>query len=251
MRSVVGQRDGVVPYVDEIKVMAGIGGRSTIVQLPEVAVVLAVRTTAAGRSDVTVVGPRTRGSYHPQKPAPVCVRIRLRPGSARAVLGVPVSELADRAVPLTDLWGAAGVRLTEQLEAAGNDAGRALTQLAASFADPGPVAAGSLVEAATRELGSGARLAEVADRLGVSERHLRNVFGREVGLSPKHFARIDRVRRVLSLAGQRRWATVAEDAGFFDQAHMISDFRAFMGVSPAAYLAGRLPTVTPCLRVVG
>jgi AraC-like DNA-binding protein len=78
---------------------------------------------------------------------------------------------------------------------------------------------------------------------------LRNLFGREVGLSPKHFARIGRVRRVLSLAGQRRWATVAEDAGFFDQAHMISDFRAFMGVSPEAYLAGRLPAVTPCLRL--
>ncbi len=30
---------------------------------------------------------------------------------------------------------------------------------------------------------------------------------------------------------------------------MISDFLAFMGVSPAAYLAGRLPPVTPCAAI--
>jgi AraC-like DNA-binding protein len=111
------------------------------------------------------------------------------------------------------------------------------------------VAADSLVTAAARELATAARLADVADRLGVSERHLRNLFAREIGLSPKHFARIGRVRRVLALAGHRGWATVAEDAGFFDQAHMISDFRAFMGVTPAAYLSGRLPAATPCLRL--
>jgi AraC-like DNA-binding protein len=99
-------------------------------------------------------------------------------------------------------------------------------------------------------LGPGAerarRAAQHPGRVGVSERHLRNLFAREVGLSPKHFARISRLRKVLALAGRRQWAAVAEDAGFFDQAHMISDFRALMGVSPAAYLAGKLPAVTPC-----
>jgi hypothetical protein len=119
----------VLPY-DEIKVMAGRDGRSTVVQLPEVAVMLAVRTTVAGRSDVIVVGPRTRGSYHPSKAVPQCIRIRLRPGRARAVLGVPVSEVADRAVPLTDLWGPAGRRLTERLAAAGDDVDLALAHLA-------------------------------------------------------------------------------------------------------------------------
>jgi AraC-like DNA-binding protein len=239
----------VVPYVDEIKLMAGLGGRSTIVQVPEAAVVLAFRTTVAGRSDVIVVGPRTRGSYHDAVAAPSCVRMRLRPGSARAVLGVPVSELSDRATPLTDLRATAGRRLTERLEAAGDDTGLALTHLA-SFVSARPAGSG-LIAAATRELDAGARLADLAGRLGVGERHLRNLFAREVGLSPKHFARIGRVRRVLSLAGQRRWAAVAEDAGFFDQAHMISDFRAFMGVSPEAYLSGRLPAATPCTRLTG
>ncbi|MCY1141740.1 helix-turn-helix domain-containing protein [Actinoplanes sp. Pm04-4] len=107
---------------------------------------------------------------------------------------------------------------------------------------------GELVEFAIGELtGTTARLGEVAARAGVSERRLRTLFTRDVGLSPKHVARIGRLRTVLTLAGTRGWAAVADDAGFFDQAHMISDFRALMGVPPAAYLNGRTPGPTPCV----
>ncbi len=69
-----------------------------------------------------------------------------------------------------------------------------------------------------QELSGPSRLSDAATRIGVSERHLRNRFAREIGLSPKHFARISRLRRVLDQAGTRRWAGLADDAGFFDQA---------------------------------
>jgi AraC-like DNA-binding protein len=193
------------------------------VQEPEVAAALVFRTTEDGRSDLFVVGPRTRGSYNPGKRLPVCVRVPLRPGQARAVLGAPASELADRVVALED-------RVVPSVREALRSA---------------PV--DRLVEAAMRAMTApGARLSEVADRLGVSERHLRNLFVREVGLSPKHYARIARVRTVLELAGRKPWSEVADRAGFFDQAHMIGDFRSMMGVSPGAFLAGRFPAVTPC-----
>jgi AraC-like DNA-binding protein len=211
------------------------------VNKPEVATVLAFRTTPDRRSDLIVVGPRTRGSYNPDKALPVCVRVRLRPGQARALLGVSINDLVDRTVPLTDLWGRAGRELTERVAAAGDSAAARLHAEIPMSADI------SLVDGATRLLSRPeARLAEVAGELGVSERHLRNLFAREVGLSPKHYARISRVRKVLDLAGSRPWAEVASRAGFFDQAHMIGDFRSMMGVSPGAFLAGRLPAVTPC-----
>jgi AraC-like DNA-binding protein len=75
---------------------------------------------------------------------------------------------------------------------------------------------------------------------------LRNLFAGEVGLSPKRFARIDRVRGVLASAGRRQWAQLANDTGYYDQAHMIAEFRAMMGVPPGAFVAGRLPAVHPC-----
>lgn len=215
----------------------------TFVQRPEVATVVVFRTAADGRSDLLAVGPRTRGSYNPGKSLTMCVRLRLPPGQARSILGVPADSLVDQAVSLADLWGASGRRLVSSLSAA-RDPGRIADRLGTAFRTNRE---NSLMEAAMQAmLRPGARLSEVADDLGVSERHLRNLFAREVGLSPKHFARISRVHKVLALAGERPWAEVAATAGFFDQAHMIGDFRSMMGVSPGAFLAGRLPAVTPC-----
>ena len=235
------------PDVDEVQVRSGGGQSPTVVKMPEVATVMVFRTTPERRSDLIVLGPRTRGSYHSGEAPPVCIQLRLRAGQARALFGVPVHELVDRAVPLVDLWGAAARRLTSAVAEAGDDTGLALSRIADAFAARVPEPGNPLLSAAARELTSpSARLSEVAGRVGVSERHLRNLFAREVGLSPKHFARISRLGKVLALAGRREWSAVAEDAGFFDQAHMISDFRALMGVSPTAFLSGRLPAVTPC-----
>ena len=222
----------------------------TVVQPPEVATVLTFRATGDRKGELVVAGPRTRGSYHPDRPTPLCVRIGLRPGRARAVLGVPAHSLVDRSVRLTDLWGEPAHRLTDDLLAVGDDADLVRSRLTAALAARHRSSGGDdLLAAAMRELASSARLAETAERVGVSERHLRNLFARDVGLSPKHFARISRVRRVLSMAGRERWATVADEAGYFDQAHMISDFRSLMGVPPGAYVSGRLPAATPCTEL--
>ena len=256
---------GLWPWIEGIDLVAGTG-RHTLVQAPDVASTLVFRTDPAGRTDLIVAGPRTRGTYHPAERAATCIRMRVRSGRTRALLGAPVNELADRATPIEDLWGGLGRRLADVAASAGGvppDGADApddrATRLFRSLAEvlrerarslPGDPAGARLVGAAMRELapasGPGPRLGVVADRLGISERHLRTVFAREVGLSPKHFARIARLRRVLSLAGRREWAHLAGEAGFFDQAHLITDFRALMGVSPGAYLAGRLPAPSPC-----
>ncbi len=107
--------------------VSGLIDGSTFVQLPDVATTLAFRRTASGESAFFVVGPRTRGRYHPGKNAPICLRLRLRPGVARALFGLPVSELADRTVRITDLWGSEGARLTATLTDAGGDTELMLT----------------------------------------------------------------------------------------------------------------------------
>jgi AraC-like DNA-binding protein len=96
------------------------------------------------------------------------------------------------------------------------------------------------------ELLAGANVAATAGRLHVSERRLRTLFADGIGLSPKHFARIGRVRAVLATASSRRWADVATAAGYYDQSHMTAEFRRLMGVPPAPYMAGRRPAARRC-----
>lgn len=221
----------------------------TFVHAPEVATALVVRN-----DDVLVAGPRTRGSYHPGKPVRRCVRMRLHPGRAHHLLGVPIDELADRIVPLADLWGAPARRLTERL-AASTGVEPAMTALAEAIearARTRSLRETHLVGAALRALTTGEggrppRLTAVADDVGVSERHLRTVFAREVGVSPKHYARLARIRGVIARTDRRTaWATMADEAGYFDQAHLINDFRSVMGITPAAFAAGKLPPPSPC-----
>ncbi len=199
------------------------------VHAPDTATTLVLCTASEG---AFVVGPRDRARYTTGQEGRRTI-VRLTPGRAQAVLDVPVDELVDQVVPLSEVWG----------RPVGDEAAlrSALLSRLAS-ADPGR---SDLVHAAARMLRTRG-VAETARALDISERHLRTLFTKAVGLSPKQFARVDRVRRVVARGKRGEWARVAAELGYYDQAHLTSEFRATMGVPPGAYLAGNLPAATFC-----
>ena len=67
-----------------------------------------------------------------------------------------------------------------------------------------------------------------------------------VGVSPKRYARIQRVRVALALQGQFPLARLAVEAGYYDQSHLTAEFRATMGITPHAFISGHLPTPAGC-----
>nr|WP_225955339.1 helix-turn-helix domain-containing protein [Kibdelosporangium phytohabitans] len=162
-------------------------------------------------------------------------------GWARALLGVPVHELADQVVPLSDLWGTS--ELHDSLVAEPARAAELIEKALSDRVTDNPAA--ELVTEATRWLGR-ERLPETARRLNVSERHLRTLFTGTVGVSPKRFVQVNRVRSVLSRAGARKGAQLAAESGYYDQSHMTAEFRATMGVPLSAYLAGELTPGSTC-----
>jgi AraC-like DNA-binding protein len=84
--------------------------------------------------------------------------------------------------------------------------------------------------------GGEVRVSRVADRLGVTARHLRRVFTESVGVAPKEFARAARLQRaVRAAATSSDWGQIAAGAGYYDQAHLIADFRELVGLTPCAY----------------
>jgi AraC-like DNA-binding protein len=222
-------------------------GEPVTVLPPDPATTLLWRVTADGVSDVLVIGPRTKASYPEPKLLPVCVRLRIRTGRATALLGVSAAELADQVIPLAELTGPSAVRLGERLGLLRDEPQRGVDVLGDYLLDRLPRRLPDryeLVGAAAQELADGASAADTAYRLGVSDRYLRRVFRQAVGVSPKHFARISRVRDVLSRP-RSSWSVTAAETGYADQSHLIADFRSLMGVTPAAYAAGRVP-VTAC-----
>jgi AraC-like DNA-binding protein len=201
-----------------------------------------------GESHLVVLGPRTQASYYPGKDVPLTVNVRFRPGRARLLTGVPVSEIAGRTVPLSELWGPAGVRLHHELLA---DPAHAAERIEHALRER--IAAQSTAEASSADLVSAAttmltreRVRDTARKLSVSERHLRNLFTDTVGLSPKQLTRVNRVRTVLARAHRQRGALLATDIGYYDQSHMAAEFRAAMGIPLGAYIAGQLPPGECC-----
>ncbi len=168
---------------------------------------------------------------------------RLHLGVSEAVLGVPASAVAGRIVALEDLWGDAATRRLCARLADACDTVDAAVILESAIAErlataDGRHARAQLVRAAADRLTS-ANVNAVAIDLGVSERHLRRVFHETVGVSPKAFAKLARFHRALRAAREHAhagWASIAAAAGYYDQAHLIADFRAIAGVTPRALL---------------
>jgi AraC-like DNA-binding protein len=171
------------------------------------------------------------------------VGVRLRPGVAGAVFGLPASELLDSQVPLEGLLGLPAYELSERLAGAQDREAEYLLLegiVASAIADTSP---DPLVLAATRRLGfPGSRVDELADALGLSERQLRRRFHQAVGYGPKTLDRVLRFRRLVSQAqavsdGEVDLARLAADLGYADQAHMTRDSVRLTGMPPTRLAA--------------
>jgi methylphosphotriester-DNA--protein-cysteine methyltransferase len=194
-----------------------------------------------------VCGTYTRSYvYDPRQRASV-VGVHFRPGGAFPFLGISPSEIADTHVPLDDLWGSFSRNLREQLLEAGSPSERLRLVEAALLrrlarARPGHPAVRAAV-VALHAGGNRARVADVAAVVGLSRRRFIEVFEREVGLTPKLYARLQRFhlvkQRIATLGGPPSWATFAIECGYFDQSHMLRDFVEFSSMSPAGYLQGQ------------
>jgi AraC-like DNA-binding protein len=174
------------------------------------------------------------------------VEAYLTPIGAHLLLGVPMHELANRAVGVDDILGRAGRELPERLhEAPGWEARFRIldTILAARLARAAPPPP-DVTWAWDRleETGGSVPVGALADELGWSPRRLIARFREHVGLPPKTVARIIRFERALRLldgAHEVRWAELAFRAGYYDQPHLIRDFRAFAGLTPRELLGER------------
>lgn len=209
-----------------------------VLEGPDHAVTLALRLDEGFRHDLVVMGPRTRAVYHAAEPRRSWLKVRLKPEAVRGLLGGAAADLVDQAVPLAAVTGDRAVR---RLVADGP-----ATLLAGLSAKVGTDDRAGLIRRATALLATGLEVAETARRLHLSERQFRTVFGVALGISPKQFARISRVRSVIDRAGRRPLAQVAIEAGYYDQSHLTAEFKALMGVPPAAFANGKMPQATAC-----
>lgn len=228
------------PALRELRVVTfADGALPNVARVPDATVSLIFRARRGGGVDLSVLGPITRARCKRVIALDHSVRAILAPQAARAVLGVPLGELTDRVVALDNVWSRGAGALLDRMASASIDEGaRALAAAIAARVRP-TTATDLLVARARALLDAGHAVAHVADELDVTERYLRRAFVDRTGLSPKRYARIARLQHILARLRGRRpdWARLAAELGYFDQAHLVNDFRDLTGSTPDAFRA--------------
>ncbi|MGH9333517.1 MAG: AraC family transcriptional regulator, partial [Vicinamibacteria bacterium] len=171
---------------------------------------------------------------------------RFRPGGLYPFLGAPVAELNDSVVEAELLWGIEMRDLREALLSAtsvGKRFGvldRWLFARAGAKLEPDPCLSRVLDRLVS--FPGETLIRALADECGLTQKRLVRTFEDKVGLRPKTLARILRFQTVLKkLERESRvsWSFVAQEAGYYDQAHFIRDFETFSGLTPSRYLVER------------
>lgn len=189
-----------------------------------------------------LVGQMTRPVMIKPTGAVRLIGIRFHPGGTFPFLRVPMHETTDRIIEL----GAIAAELRREfVEVAEVDASLRmkvaaiervlLKQLRSRGHDS------RLVDLTARMVRTAGRVSvdDLASEAGVSARQLRRRFLMEVGVGPKLLCRVLRFQQVFTAIDQNiaDWADVALECGYYDQAHLINDFRQFAHQTPAALLA--------------
>jgi AraC-like DNA-binding protein len=171
------------------------------------------------------------------------VQVELTPAGALALFG-DVRTLNDSVIPLDQALGTSASRLVERLAETPSWQER-LDLLDATFGRledvPGLTSEVAWLRGQLECSHGRARVEPLMDETGWSRRHVTEHFRRQLGVSPKSYARLLRFEYARDLLGQkqesRTIADVAMKAGYYDQSHLTRDFLALGGVTPGSFLA--------------
>ena len=174
------------------------------------------------------------------------IGVRFWPHAAGALLQIPMTELVDHRLDLDTLWGGLAASLVDETWAAQNSTERVrvverflLRRLPSDAIAPPDAALSCCVDMLDATDGR-ISVDALASAVNLSARQIQRRFLHEIGIPPRLLASIFRFRRVFDLVEQSSntnapWTDAALSAGYFDQAHMIRDFKRFAGQSPQAF----------------
>jgi methylphosphotriester-DNA--protein-cysteine methyltransferase len=168
--------------------------------------------------------------------------VRFQHAGASPFFRFPLNELTDNIVSLEFVWGRKGREIAERINEAPTAESRAeILEDALAGLLAKNSASDRVVETASRLITENMGLTaidRIADSIGVNGRRLERRFQQSLGLSPKRFSRIIRFQNFLAAVRSGPSASILDTAlsfGYYDQAHLIREFREFSGKTPLAF----------------
>jgi AraC-like DNA-binding protein len=169
--------------------------------------------------------------------------IKFTPGGFRPFLKASASSLANRTVPVKRIFGKDVNALEVVLVSPCKEqekvkATEAFFRARTPKPDETIGLVGELVQCILQEPEI-KTVDDLVSRTGVAKRSLQRIFNEYVGVSPKWVIRRYRLHELIeriNSGDKLDWPQLALELGYFDQAHLINDFRSLVGRSPTQYL---------------
>jgi AraC-like DNA-binding protein len=183
--------------------------------------------------------------------------IEFKPGMSYPFLKIPLNKFTNCTLELEDIWGKEFLSIREQIidsdnaDISFNLLENFLIRKTKYNLDVNPYVSYFIenIQKSPQMI----TLVELIKNIGYSNKHFINIFKKNVGTTPKHFSRIKRFQNIVSLLEQKNkisWSQLAIEAGYYDQAHFINEFKNFSGLSPTHYdkVKGDYPNYIPMVR---
>lgn len=162
---------------------------------------------------------------------------------ANAFFDIPLHEIYNQSIALDNLFLRSQMdAVCAQLYDCTNDLDRVsvverfLLSRLNPHADPLVQKAVQLIQ----QHGGQVKIKQLTELLAISQSQFEKRFRKTVGCSPKKFASITRLRTLLHTTNVSSTLTQKGlDAGYFDQAHFIKDFKSFTGQNPEDFFGKR------------
>lgn len=201
------------------------------------------RTIRLGAGEAFVAGTHLRPALSRSTGEQAGIHIFLPIESVRRLIGVPLGQMTDQVVALDDLLGPRARRLGERLVQAPRAHRAALLDsvLQRRLAETEACAAQAHALRLLRTRPD-LDIMGIARDIGWSRKHLADRVRDAVGIGPRSFRRLLRFHRLTKAIGDTPdWAGLAAETGYYDQSHLIREFREFAGMTPSDYLARSMP----------
>ncbi|MEM7370314.1 MAG: helix-turn-helix domain-containing protein [Bacteroidota bacterium] len=172
--------------------------------------------------------------------SPWILGVVFRIGRYQQVVDCPMSQISEQVLSLQDHLGARAASLLEQLAGEEEWDSKIEHLYQDLLVDTGPYGELQRVLKAIEviRLGKLKTVDALTRELGIGRRKLERLFHSFIGLSPKTYIQLERFRRVVQLMKDQPGISQAELVvlgGYYDQAHLIRQFKSFAGMTPRQF----------------
>lgn len=239
----------LLPYIRSILVLDSADGMDNRV-VPDTSIVLVLRYAGRVRTEeegllppFVLSGLRKSARVLHYERGTGNVLVLFKEGGARSFFPIPFHELFGSSHDLgAFVRGSVLAEVEERLAEAADDMQRVAVVESFLLDRLNETAGDRLVWAAVNKIkntGGEVRIGELLRDIPLSRDPFEKRFRQVVGASPKQFSSIVRFRNLINgYSKQDSLTRTAYEAGYFDQAHFIKDFRTFTGKTPGAFFAG-------------